>query len=364
MVKELDQHKVPPFCLDAAHYSQPLAPFCLRFGSGPNTVGNMTTLANAADLPQSMLIDYVRVYKKTDEKATPILTTDGIAQMCIDTLNPAASEKILWAPYYPGVTYEWSAPWFDLFPVSTTIPQLPGRMLVRAKPGIIPNQFYPVYLKATFPDTLNEFDTLMVYLPGSPPPLPQLNFAFAQIDTLCYFEIRKPAFSSLSRAEYSTNGGAAWVPARLVQTTDGPFFCFDTVRPETSLTKAWREWNGCGVSPEIRATITTPVPTTGCRWPAGLNENNENLGVDASQGISVSPCPVVDKLTVDLGSSTDATTQNIRLEIFDLAGKRIVSVSLAHGINTLNLSVIKPGMFFIRIIGNKGVLFYKKWIKQ
>ncbi len=364
LVKELDLHRIPPFCLEAGHYSQALAPFCLRFGTGPNTVGNMTNLARASDLPQSMMIDYVRVYKKTGEKATPILTTDGISQVCFDTLNPLPVEKILWTPYYPEVTYEWSSPSFDISPLPVTIPRPPGRMLIRSKPGIAPNQFHPVYLKTTFPGNRSEFDTLLIYLPTTPPPLPQNNFSASQIDTLCYFEIRKPLSSQIEGAEYSVDGGALWKLAREADTPDGSFFCFDTIRAESMLTFRWREWNSCGFSPELQTTFIAPPPQPGCKWPLGTAENKPGPGMVSGKTISVLPCPVSTELTVNVVGSDPNDNQPCHLSIYDATGRLLTGKPIFHGTNTLDMNLLKPGFFFILITCGNEILFHGKCIKQ
>jgi hypothetical protein len=324
----------------------------------------MTTLANSADLPQSMLIDYVRVYKKATEKATPILTTDGIAQICIDTLNPAPAEKIVWAPYYPEVIYQWSSPSFEIFPVISTITRPPQRMQIRTKPGIIPNQFHPVYLTSTFPGGHEEYDTLMIYLPTAPPPPPQANFISVQIDTLCYFEFRKPLSPVIIMAEYNNDDSAGWQTAKIRQTMEGAFFCFDTVRPETSRTFLWREWNSCGVSPEIQAVITTPPPEAGCKWPAGINGSDQQGGAGANRILSLSPCPVTDKLTINLGPAPAGKGHESILSLYDPTGKLVGTKYLEEGNNTLELSFMKPGLFFIRITCGTETLFSGKWIRQ
>lgn len=364
LVKELDLHRIPPFCLEAGHYSKALAPFCLRFGSGPNTVGNMTNLAQSSDLPQSMLIDYVRVYKRNHEKATPILTTNGINQICFDTANQPPAEKEIWTPYYPEVTYEWSSPSFDLIPVDFVIPRPPGKMVIRTKPGITPDQAHPVYLKTQFPGNRTEYDTLMVFLATSPPPLPVTNFTPAPIDTLCYYEILKPASPFVVSAEYSTNGGVTWKKVGRIEKPGGSFFCFDTLRPESSHTFRWREWNICGVSPEVEATITAPLPEPGCKWPTGKDELIHTGNSAAVTVVSVSPCPVTEKLTIILETNPVNNQYSTRLCIYDCAGRMLLQQNLNDGENSTDLGFIKPGLFLIRIVNGTELIYHNKCIRQ
>jgi len=49
----------------------PDGPFCLRFNSGPDTLGDHNPVLPAT-LPAHLEIQYVRVYKPEGEKAAPI----------------------------------------------------------------------------------------------------------------------------------------------------------------------------------------------------------------------------------------------------------------------------------------------------
>lgn len=364
LVKALDLHRVPPFCLEVPGYAQPLAPYCLRFGTGPNSVGNMTALANAADLPQTMKIDYVRVYKKNGSKATPILTTDGIPQLCFDTLNPAAAEKIIWAPYYPEVMYAWSSPSFEITPAPLPIPVPPQRMVIRPKPGIQPDSFHPVFLKAIFPGNRTEYDTLMIYLPSVPPLLPEENFSAVAIDTLCYFQLSKPVSPGISEAEYSINQGVDWILARKKTTANGLFFCFDTIRPETTRNFLWREWNGCGASPPLSTSFTTPSPIPGCKWPVNTNEK-EVQPLSGENNITISPCPATSgTLTVSFNPNPSELPEPLYLKITDAGGRLVVNQILSESTNTLNISHLKNGVFFISIETARKILYHGSCIKQ
>lgn len=81
---------------------------------------------------------------------------------------------------------------------------------------------------------------------------------------------------------------------------------------------------------------------------------NENISDD----LSIYPNPVVNNLFVNIGSS-----KNANAIIYDLTGKEVYQVILENNSNTLDLSQLQRGIYFLNIVGTQNSVT-KKFIKK
>jgi beta-glucanase (GH16 family) len=359
LVKELDFSLIPPFCIPAAHYSIPLSPFCIRFSTSSNTVGNQSVVATPADFPQSMLVDYVRVYKKSGQKAAPIMMQDGRYQICSTAISPATSAKIIRTRYYPDATYEWSSPAFEMEKVISPVPQPPEQMLLWIKPGITAGQTYPVYLKAIFPANYTEYDTADIFIASEIPGLPPDNFVPAQIDSLCYFSISAPVAPHTAACEYSLDNGINWLNGD-ISTTDGVDTCsFGMFKPDEHVEFAFREQNGCGWSPVRFSEMTMPAAPAGCKWHAGAPDPPSFNGT-----VSFSPNPVADMMTIRVPASLHPAKNEVHLIMYDLNGRVVLHKTLPGTENHLDLGFLHHGIYYFQVIRNGTIIFKSTFIKS
>ena len=248
-----------------------MAPFCLRFNSGPNTVGDHNPVLPAT-LPARLEIGYVRVYKPEGEKAAPITFFSGTKnQICLSENSYESSNTILSANYYPDATYTWSSPAYEIQPYDLPghLPQHhSGKVKIWVKPGVQGNQSYPVILSTSLLSH-TEQDTTWYFICDTVPPVPQDKFQASRIaGPLCYYEISHPIENpSTAGCEFFNEDTQSWQEASIRTINNSRYAIFGRFEPLTNVPIQYREKDACGYS-EIRySVLTVPVPPPGtCGW--------------------------------------------------------------------------------------------------
>ncbi len=364
LVKELDLTKIPPFCIPSPHYNQPVAPFCVRFNSGYNTVGNQSGIPNAADFPQAMFVDYVRMYKKTSSKASSIAITDEQNQICATATSPETSQKTISSPYYPNIVTSWTSPGFEMKKVLLPIPQPPDEMLIWKKPNITAGQSYPIFLEAHFPSGYSEYDTISLYISPDVPALPSDEFVPSQVDSQCRFAIKTPVHANIFGCDYSLDNGLTWLPGTIHQQGGISTCNFGTFKPGQQVDFAFREQNSCGYSPVLYSSRTMPDPPTGCQWPAGLNDSVSNQTGTAHLLFSIRPNPVINNLFVQLPPDQNQKSLPLQVEIFDVHARLVFCEPISRGDTKLDLSRLTPGTYCILVLANNAIVCKSVFLKK
>ena len=256
---------------DPKSFFPPNGPFCLRFNSGPNTVGDHNQVLPST-LPAHMEIEYVRVYKPEGEKAAPITFFSGTRnQVCFSETSFESSNTILSANYYPDATYNWSSPAFEIEPFVIPGHQAQhhsGKVKIWVKPGIQGNQSYPVILSTSLLSH-TEQDTAWYFLCGSVPPIPTDVFQASLIQgPLCFYEIKHLIEnSSTASCEFFNEDTQSWQEASIRTISNGRSAFFGRYEPQAYVTIKYREKNACGYSEIRNSGLTMPVPLPGtCGW--------------------------------------------------------------------------------------------------
>ena len=246
-------------------------PFCLRFNSGPNTVGDHNPVLPST-LPNHLEIEYVRVYKPQGEKATPITFFSGTRnQICISETSFETSNTILSANYYPDATYSWSSPAFEIQPFEFPDHQAQhhsGKVKIWVKPGMTANQSYPIILSTNLLSHAEQ-DTAWYFITDTIPPMPQDNFQASLIaGPLCVYEISHPVTnSSTAGCEFFNEETQTWQQASIRTMNNGRCSFYGHYEPQTYLTIQYREKNACGYSEIRHSNLTVPLPPPGsCGW--------------------------------------------------------------------------------------------------
>ena len=365
LVKELDLHPVPPFCIGTPIYGQPLSPFCIRFSTGNNSVGNQSAMADPADFPQSMLIDYIRAYKRADQKAAPIIIRDNLNQICATATNYTSAEKIIRTHYYPGAIYAWSSPAFELAPDSGEfIPEPPEKMRIWIKDGIPTGQNYPLYLHTVFPDGFAEYDTAYLYVAPDVPPMPAGHFQAVQIDTLCYYQIEATLHPDASGSEFSLDNGSTWSDGSLFIDKGVTLCRFGKFKPDSIVAFSYREKNRCGTSPVRITSLTMPSPSPGCNWPYSVDDPAWNPSGEHKLQVTVTPNPVSELLHIKLGHTPTPQTHDLRLYIYDIHERCILHESLVHQESQFALGHLPPGIYCMLISQNNRIQYKSTFLKN
>jgi hypothetical protein len=249
----------------------PDGPFCLRFNSGPNTVGDHNPVLPST-LPAHLEIEYVRVYKPEGEKAAPITFFSGTKnQICNSETSLDSTHTILTANYYPDATYSWSSPAFEIEPFDFPghLPQHhSGKVKMWIKPSVQGNQSYPVIL-STHLLSHSEQDTAWYFICTSVPPLPPDNFQASLINgPFCFYEVSHHIENSTtSGCEFFNEDIQSWQEVT-IRTMNGSRYAFyGRFEPLTYVPIQYREKNACGYSAIRHSGITVPVPLPGtCGW--------------------------------------------------------------------------------------------------
>jgi len=249
----------------------PNGPFCLRFNSGPNTVGDHNPVLPET-LPAHLEIEYVRVYKPEGEKAAPITFFSGTKnQICNSETSFKSSNTILTANYYPDATYSWSSPAFEIEPFDFPGHQPQhhsGKVKIWVKPSVQGNQSYPIILSTNLLSH-TEQDTAWYFITTSVPPIPPDTFQVSRIEgPLCFYEIIHPIENSTTACcEFFNEDTHSWEEASIRTTNDSRYAFYGRFEPLTYIQIQYREKNACGYSEIRHSSLTVPVPLPGtCGW--------------------------------------------------------------------------------------------------
>jgi len=74
-------------------------------------------------------------------------------------------------------------------------------------------------------------------------------------------------------------------------------------------------------------------------------------------GMSVFPNPSSDKVNLKIANAPDATQATLLL--LDAGGRELYSKNMDQGIDEIDMSEFKPGVYFVKVIVGKEILFYK-----
>jgi hypothetical protein len=249
----------------------PNGPFCLRFNSGPNTVGDHNPVLPAT-LPTHLEIEYVRVYKPEGEKAAPVTFFSGTKdQICNSETSFESSNTILSANYYPDAIYSWSSPAFEIEPFDLPgyLPQHhSGKVKIWVKPSAQGNQSYPVILSTNL-QSHTEQDTVWYFICTSGPPTPPDNFQASLIEgTYCFYEISHPIEnSSTASCEFFNEDTQTWQKASVRTINNSRYAFYGCFEPQTHVPIEYREKNACGYSEIRHSSLILPLPPPGtCGW--------------------------------------------------------------------------------------------------
>lgn len=364
LVKELDLHVIPPYCVSAPQYNQPLAPFCIRLSTGPNTVGNQSAVPDPANFPQSMLIDYVRAYKKKGEKATPVIIQDNLCQMCATDTSFASSAKIIRTPYYPGATYIWDSPAYAMAAEQSPIPQPPEKFRLWIKQGTQPGQSYPVYLQVLFPEGYTESDTAWLYIAQGPPLLPPDEFLPVPIDSLCYFSLSAHLQPNVAGGEFSIDNGLSWTRGTIRDLLGIRSCLFGNFKPGEVVQFVYRELNGCGYSPLRYSSRTIPQPSPGCTWPFAIDDSLQQHYNPKNPLVSCSPNPVTENLIVKLDPSLLADKNIIQLVMYDIHSRSLLDLPVSESVNQFKVGHLPHGLYCIVLIRNNRIIYKSTFLKN
>jgi hypothetical protein len=251
-------------------YYPPTAPFCLRFNSGANGVGFDEEI-DTNSLPQHFSIEYIRAYKKTGVKISPIKIWLNKNTICQTENSPNTSDNIITANYYPDATYEWSSPAFDITPFritdSITAPhQHYNKLKVSCKSGVTLG-FAPIYLKTSLPWGYTENDTVwmnVISLPSQPgsifnPTLQEFN---------CKFYLNHPIDDpSVTMAQWScatTNqyGRVAELIYENGVATEANLY--GNWEPDQYIEITYQDFNSCASPVRIKTIYIPQLPDTPC----------------------------------------------------------------------------------------------------
>ncbi len=103
-------------------------------------------------------------------------------------------------------------------------------------------------------------------------------------------------------------------------------------------------------------TLTTPELLTNPKWSDPFDATSSNQNIALANSIEVYPNPVEDKLSVNLGNRT---TENTRLTLFDLKGKRVWQDQMSDGTADFQINTTHTGVYILQL-NIDGATFSKK----
>lgn len=140
----------------------PDIPLNIRFGT--SFAGDVDMDDNV--LPQSLFIDYIRVYKKTNKKAIEFTNIPNYSLCKTDQWGGLNGHSMA-CTYYPDVQYNWDSTYF-----SYVNDDFEWYKWAKVRPLTAGNQLYQVNLTSTFPSGYVENNSFYVYIANSIPSTP------------------------------------------------------------------------------------------------------------------------------------------------------------------------------------------------
>jgi len=87
------------------------------------------------------------------------------------------------------------------------------------------------------------------------------------------------------------------------------------------------------------------------------NQDEKATQKASELGLSVFPNPAQDKVNVVIGNLKEG--QQVSIFLIDEQGKSLLSQKASIEQSTLDMSLYKPGIYFIKVVVDKETLFYK-----
>lgn len=363
LVKELDLAGIPPYCIDALNYIIPSAPYCVRLTTSHNTVGNQSVLADPGDFPQTMSVDYLRVYRRQGVKKTPLVVHDSTRQICGDEASFDTVTRSIGSYFYPGFQYEWNSPGFDIIPRPEQMPQPAERYKIKIRKESLPGEEYPLHLNSTDPWGHHESDTARIYIAPGIPPEHSSPFIPSQISDSCYYKLKTEVSKHSLQCEYSTGNGITWKTAGMVREAGMTFAQFGRFRPDTGIAIRFRTRNSCGISNSVQTTITLPPALPDCKWPLGISNNPESNDRTQTPAIVLMPNPVDHILHVHVSQPGRSGAGQL-IRVTDLLGTVMLESWFTEDNTDLDLSGLKSGLFFVSLHIPDKPPVYSRFIKN
>lgn len=338
-------------------YGHTAYPLSIRFGSGPNSVGNTNDLLNSSDLPQSLQVDYIRIWKKVGYKA--IFFNALPAAVC------KTGGTVVQASYYPGVSYSWDQTNFDVAATSNSA-NYPWEIWVTPHSNLTNSTIYSLILTATFPSGYIEKDTVNLFIHGAAPTNPTTSVTSSRIGTSCYYEAKlalPDAYTTvLWNEDNLCSNLVAGYNAKIGSTWYSKYGTFDQ---QGSYTVKIKTQNSCGITSSCATkTFTTGTPPGNCQLRLGDSTVSENQSVTDEDLFFISELSNQDFIFY----STQPVTSNhaqLTLRIYDLLGRELKNIEVQTG-QKVNFSLIGVGSEFLIacLFNEQGVCIDKlKFIK-
>ncbi|MBX7241015.1 MAG: hypothetical protein K1X92_04640 [Bacteroidia bacterium] len=356
VTKKINVNTNPPG--NCITYDKPLNEYTLRINTGiPLTPGN-SHLPSAADLPQSLLIDYVRVYQKSGTKAIKLYNPP--AEVCKNT----SGSFELHHSYYPGATYSWSSPDFTF---STLYQPNANNYVCTVTPlaqTANSSNPYTINLTAAFPGGYTENQDIKVCVVNASPPSPSGNITSSRIGTTCYYEAKLQT-TQCEEIEWSEDNGISWTKGNTVLISGQYYSKYGFFDPNTTYTLKVRKSNACGKSSAINKTFTTGSVPSNCAFRlAGSPEDSvsqpeetpfvrgEIRDISHHEGIISLPAWIYPE-----GKETSLTYR-----IFDLSGRLLLNGITSHAEIRINKADLPEGILICQVFSESGLLIFTQKI--
>lgn len=298
-------------------------PLSIRFGSGPNSVGNTNDLLNSSDLPQSLQIDYIRIWKKVGYKA--------IFFNALPTLICKTGGAVVQASYYPGVTYSWDQTNFDVAATANSA-NYPWEIWVTPHSNLTNSATYSLILTATFPSGYIEKDTVNLFIHGAAPTNPTTAVTSSRIGTSCYYEAKialPDAYTTvLWNEDNLCSNLVAGYNAKIGSTWYSKYGTFDQ---QGSYTVKIKTQNSCGITSSCATkSFTTGTPPGNCQLRMEDSTGTENLPLINEDLFFISQVNNQDFIFYSSQPVTSNHSQ-LHLKIFDLLGRELKNIQASTG---------------------------------
>jgi len=341
----------------------PDGPLSIRMESNMSAAW-MDNTTNAL-LPQESYVDYVRVYQRSNQSATPLEVADlNDPVVCTYSTSYSNATTRLRTHYYPEVVYQWSSDMFDISrDEDWAIPQPPERYKVWLKQnvGYVPGQGYNVHLHTIFPSGYTEDHDITLYIEEGTPPLVQGGFSPVQIGNSCLFKATHVALSGSDDFLFSEDLGQTWTGGIYCMQGGQRCCCFGIFDDSQTIAFLFKEHTNCGWSAPVWGVLKTPAKPSGCQFKAIIGSDTTLTSTDTEVHFTTSPQN--DKFTITLNYHETLANQKIIVQIYNIYGFKVNERILTYGVNEFIIGDYKPGIYNVVLIRSGKYIYRNKVVK-
>ncbi len=331
-------------------HDKPIYSKNIRIGTGPNSLGDKeSSELEESSLPETLNIDYVRVYSKNGTNATKFKYMPN--EMCYGSADNMVCS------YLPGVTYIWESDGFNFL---QNAENLMSSRWAEVKSGIEVNKYYPVTVSSIFPDGHIEKISKNVFISGEPDTSNKSIIAI-QMNSGCNFWAALLLNNESEKIFWSEDYGSSWEEGKTLY-YEGKFYSiYGDFSSNLSYLLTVKASNACGISASSTLELKTPSSYIPCELKLlGTTNNEHNNNSDFTDIIKETNSIKVVTLE-SFHNILNSSQFEGAVFIYNFSGQCITNFRISDP-NTLQIENAGSGLYLVLLYNSGNKLMDKLYI--